>query len=219
MGRSKQDKFAIIAQSENVIEEGKDWYTKIKGNWNIYFKNDNPIVLELGCGKGDYTIGMAALFSQINFIGIDIKGSRIWKGSSIAAEKQLENAAFLRIKIDQIDQFFAEGEVDKIWITFPDPRPRDKDEKHRLTCDKFMATYRKILKTEGLINLKTDSDFLFDYTLDLIKNSQTIGARNLVYTADVYQSELLKDHYGLTTAYERMFLGEGKKIKYLKFNL
>ena len=219
MGRSKQEKFAIIAENENVIEEGKDWYTNIKGSWNVFFKNDNPIVLELGCGKGDYTTGLASLFPNSNFVGIDIKGSRIWKGSSIAAEKQLHNVAFLRTQIDQIDQFFELDEVDDIWITFPDPRPRDKDEKHRLTCEKFIETYRKILKSEGFIHLKTDSDFLFDYTLELIKKSPTIEARNLVYTADVYQSELLKDHHGLTTDYERMFLEEGKKIKYLKFNL
>ncbi len=219
MGRSKRERFAIIAQKKNVIEEGKELYTTIKGNWNSFFENKHKIVLEVGCGKGDYTTGMAALFPNTNFIGTDIKGARIWKGSSIAEEKNLNNVAFLRTQIELLDQFFAPQEIDDIWITFPDPRPRDKDEKHRLTCEKFIEVYRKILKNSGTIHLKTDSDFLYDYTLDLVKSSKTIAAKNLVFTSDVYQSDLLKDHHGLTTTYERRFLAEGKKIKYLKFNL
>ena len=219
MGRSKQERFAIIAQKKNVIEEGKELFTTIKGNWNSFFENQHKIVLEVGCGKGDYTTGMAAIFPNINYVGTDIKGSRIWKGSSIAEDKNLNNVAFLRTQIELLDQFFAPQEVDDIWITFPDPRPRDKDEKHRLTCEKFIEVYRKILKAQGTIHLKTDSDFIYNYTLELLKNSKTIAVKNLVITDDLYNSNLLAEHYGLTTAYERRFLIEGKKIKYLKFNL
>lgn len=219
MGRHKLERFAIIAQRKNIIEEGKELFTTIKGNWNTFFGNTHPLVLESGCGKGDYTTGLAQLFPEKNFVGTDIKGSRLWKGSTVAVEKGLNNVAFLRAQIHILDQFFAPEEVDELWITFPDPKPRDKDVKHRLTGERFIEIYRKVLKPGAFIHLKTDSDFLYEYTLDLLQNSSTIGAKNLVFTDDVYQSTLLADHHGLTTTYERMFLKEGKKIKYLKFHL
>ena len=219
MGRHKLERFAINAQRKNIIEEGKEIFSTIKGNWHSFFENQNPLVLEVGCGKGDYTTGLAQIFPDKNFIGTDIKGSRIWKGSTVAVEQDLANVAFLRTQIHILDQFFAPAEVDEIWITFPDPRPRDKDEKHRLTGERFIEIYRKVLRPNGLIHLKTDSDFLYEYTLDLLQNSDRIGAKNLTFTNNVYQSDLLADHHGLTTAYERRFLEEGKKIKYLKFQL
>lgn len=219
MARQKLERFASNTDLSNIIEEGKEIYQNIKGNWATFFKNSNPVVLEVGCGKGDYTTGMASLFANKNFIGTDIKGDRIWKGSTVAIENNLNNVAFLRTEIYILEQFFAPSEVGEIWITFPDPRPRTKDEKHRLTSERFIDIYKKILVPNGCIHLKTDSDFLYQHTLELLKKSPTINAKNLLFTDDVYQSDLLADHHGLTTAYERRYLAEGKKIKYLKFNI
>lgn len=219
MARQKLERFATNTDLKNIIEEGKEIYQTIKGNWATFFENSNPIVLEIGCGKGDYTTGMAALFPDKNFVGTDIKGDRIWKGSTVAIENNLSNVAFLRTEIYILEQFFAPCEISDIWITFPDPRPRTKDEKHRLTSERFIDIYKKILAPNGCIHFKTDSDFLYEHTLDLLKNSQTIAAKNLLFTTDVYQSDLLADHHGLTTTYERRYLSEGKKIKYLKFNI
>ena len=138
MGKNKLVRFAVIAQRENVIEEGKEIYKTIKGNWKKYFGNDNPIYLELACGRGEYTTGLAAVYPNINFIGVDVKGARIWKGSTVAFENNLKNAAFLRIKMYLLAEFFEENEVDGIWLTFPDPRPKELDDRHRLTYIKYM---------------------------------------------------------------------------------
>ena len=217
MGRNKLDKFRDNALRSNVIEPGKDILNSIKGNWrNMQFNNQNPLVLELACGKGDYTVGLGRLFPGKNFIGVDIKGSRIWTGSSLAETDGLRNVAFLRIHILNLGEYFEENEVDSIWITFPDPRPRDRDERKRLIHPRFLEIYRKILKPGGTIFLKTDNDLLFRYSLDILSNFE--GVEGLVFTWDLYHSDLLDDHYNLMTNYEKKFLEEGIKIKYLKFS-
>ena len=147
MSRSKKAKFAHNVIAENVIEPGKDLYDKIKGNWNkTYFKNSNPIILEVGCGKGEYTVGLASKFSDKNFIGADIKGDRICMGSKKALASELKNVGFIRTQIQQIENFFEPNEIDELWITFPDPRPKDRDIKRRLTSPSFMKIYNSLLK-------------------------------------------------------------------------
>lgn len=214
--RKKLQRFGDNAVNKNVIEPGKEIFSRIKGHWGDHFENSNPITVELGCGRGEYTVGLAEITPRENFIGVDIKGSRIWVGSNYAIENGLDNAAFLRIKIHQIEDFFAENEVSTFWITFPDPRPRDKDEKRRLTYPKFMEKYRRLLKPEGWIKFKTDNTELFNYTLDLIRTN-AIQVKNLIYTHDLYASEYLAEHNGLQTKYEKLFSDKGEKIKYLRF--
>jgi tRNA (guanine-N7-)-methyltransferase len=218
MSRSKQDRFRENALRENVIEPGKPVYDSIKGNWkNTQFKNPNPVVLELACGKGDYTIGLARLFTDINFVGVDIKGSRIWTGSRIAESEGLKNVAFLRTEIHKLENFFCENEADEIWITFPDPRPRERDIRRRLTCPRYLEIYKKIIKPGGWIYLKTDNDQLYHYSL---KTINSLGwAIDISFTDDLYQSGLASDHFGLQTIYEKRFLEQGIKIKYLKFRV
>lgn len=221
MGRQKLIRFETNAQRENVIEPGKEIFSTIQGNWRAYFKNENPIVLEVGCGRGEYTVGLAPIFPEKNFVGTDIKGSRIWKGSTIAFENNYKNVAFLRIKIQNIEEFFDKGEVNEIWITFPDPRPKDKDERRRLTNPRFLEIYKNLLAPGGLVHFKTDSIALFEYTLELLHNPELIqkfGIRDLVFTKDLYNSELQSEHYGITTTYERKFLAKGiETINYLRF--
>lgn len=215
MGRSKLKKFADNIIAENVIQEGKPLYTNIKGKWHdTIFKNSNPIVLELGCGRGEYSTGLAELFPDKNFIGIDIKGARIWTGSQYAIENQLDNVAFLRTYIQNLEDFFEENEVSEIWLTFPDPRPKDADERRRLTFPRFLEIYRKLLKKDGLLHLKTDSEALFDYTLEVLEKQKV---KNLKHTKDLYKSELNELHQGLKTRFEAMFTAKGFKINYLQF--
>lgn len=218
MGRSKQDKFRDNERRNNIIQPGKVIFNQVKGKWHeLYFKNSNPIVLELACGKGEYTVEMARIFSGKNFIGVDIKGSRLWKGSGLAECEALTNAAFLRIQILDLENFFDPCEVDDIWITFPDPRPRDRDLRRRLTGLRFLKIYRNIIKPGGWIYLKTDNSGLFDYTLEVVSDVNFIS--NLKYTYDLYSSELLDDHYGIQTTYEKRFIENNIKIKYLKFQI
>ncbi|MBR9997932.1 MAG: tRNA (guanosine(46)-N7)-methyltransferase TrmB [Cyclobacteriaceae bacterium] len=218
MGRRKLDKFRDNELSDNIIQPGKEIFEKIKGNWNqLYFRNQHPVILELGCGKGEYTVGLARLFPEKNVIGIDIKGSRIWNGSQAANNGGLDNAAFLRIQIQQLDQFFREEEVDEIWITFPDPRPRDRDERRRLTHPRFLSVYYRILKPGGWIHLKTDNAALFSYSLGILTSLDYI--HNLEYTSDLYHSNLINNHHGIRTGYENRFLEEGTPIKYLRFQI
>ena len=216
MGRRKLDKFSDNESSHYIIQPGKEIFEKVKGNWNrFHFKNQNPNILELGCGRGEYTLGLARLFPGKNVIGVDIKGSRIWNGSREAERLGLGNAAFLRIQIQQLTDFFSEDEVEEIWITFPDPRPRGRDEHRRLTHPRFLNMYRHILKPAGWVYLKTDNPGLFSYTVDTLSALRSI--RNLEKTTDLYNSPLLYDHHGLCTTYEKRFLEEGIPIKYLKF--
>lgn len=214
--RKKLQRFADNAASYNVIEPGKDIYETIKGNWSDHFKNEHPLVVELGCGRGEYTVGLAERDAQSNYIGVDIKGSRIWVGSNYAQLNDLHNVAFLRTKVQQIDQFFAPDEISEIWITFPDPRPRDRDEKRRLTYPGLMKMYRELLKPDGWVKFKTDNTDLFNYTLEMI-NEGEIVVKNLSFTHDLYNSEFQEEHFGLKTKYEGIFTEKGEKIKYMKF--
>lgn len=215
--RGKLKKFADVSQDRLVIELGTQNWEKRKGNWSQFFENDNPIILELGCGYGEYTIGLAEKFPNQNFIGIDIKGARIWQGCKQAYEKKLTNVGFVRINILEIDHFFDENEVDEIWITFPDPRSRDSDEKRRLTNARYLKLYSRILKKNGMVHLKTDSTFLYEYSIDLFKN---LGFDILYDVSDLYASDnLMKEHYGLKTRFEKMFTDKGEDIKYIRFKM
>ncbi|WMJ74327.1 tRNA (guanosine(46)-N7)-methyltransferase TrmB [Cytophagaceae bacterium ABcell3] len=225
MPRRKLARFEHNAKAANVIEPGKEIYNTIKGNWSKFFKNDNPIVLELGCGRGEYTTGLANRFPEKNFIGVDVKGCRIWKGSTVAIENNMHNVAFLRAQIRLIRDYFEKNEVEEIWVTFPDPKPRDRDEKNRLPGPEFLGIYKDILKEGGRVHLKTDCVPLFDFALEKL---QLAGRGNtmfpfyiksLEFTHDLYSSELLKEQHGIQTTYEKKFLGEGLKINYLRFQL
>lgn len=212
--RNKQLRFSENAERRNIIEPGKELYEQVKGNWHEgYFQNDKPITVELACGKGDYTIGLASRFSARNFIGVDIKGSRLWFGSSQAAEENFENVAFLRTHILQIENFIAENELSELWITFPDPRPRDRDEKRRLTHPRYLEIYQRLLKDGGLFHLKTDDRPFFDFTLEMLEK---FPVKNLQQTTDLYHSPMLDEHFGIQTTYEKRWLEEGKKINYLR---
>jgi tRNA (guanine-N7-)-methyltransferase len=214
MTRRKLDHYRFSAEADNVIEAGKPLYTQIKGQWNkIYFKNENPIVVELACGKGEYTIGLSAHFPDKNFIGMDLKGDRIARGSFSASEQNLTNVAFLRAGIQYADEFFDKGEVSEIWLIHPDPQVRARDEAKRLTNLRYLKDYAGFLKPNGRFCLKTDSTFLYDYTLETIEKSGSF--KILEYTSDLYNSQLLDDHYGVTTHYERIFTAKGYTIKYI----
>ncbi|MDX1628369.1 MAG: tRNA (guanosine(46)-N7)-methyltransferase TrmB [Fulvivirga sp.] len=216
MSRGKLKRFADNEKRENIIQEGKPVFENIKGHWSEdYFKNDHPITVELACGRGEYTVGLARKFPDQNFIGVDIKGDRIWKGSGIAIEEGLENVAFLRTQIQQMDKFFAKGEVDEIWITFPDPRPKDRDEKRRITNPRFMDLYKSLVADDAWIRLKTDNTQLFDYTRDVLNNRKDI--KNMKYTYDLYYSEYKDECHGIRTRFEKKFSEIGHDIKYLKF--
>lgn len=213
--KRKLERFSIIADRENVLQPGKELYFLVKGKWNdIYFKNDNPITLELACGRGEYTIGLANKFPDRNYIGIDIKGDRLWKGSTLAVEQKLDNVAFLRTQILLIENFFEVGEADEIWLTFPDPRPRKIDVRRRLTNSRFLIMYKKLLKPEGYFRFKTDNTGLFEYTLEEIQSRPDII--DLQFTSDLYNSDLRGECFDIKTKYEEMFASKGEKIKYLR---
>ncbi len=222
MGQNKLQRFAELHTLSNVIEAdfrdvfGKDHF--LKGKWcSDFFKNDNPIVLELGCGKGEYTIALASNNSNKNYIGIDIKGNRMWVGAKQAIALQLSNVAFLRTRIEFIQSFFTTNEVDEIWITFPDPQPQKNRRRKRLTSPVFLNRYKTFLKPTGVIHLKTDSSFLFEYTLEICKknNIPILAATDNLYDSE-YKNEVVAS---IQTYYEQMFLAEGKTIHYLRFSL
>lgn len=187
----------------------------MRGKWNeVYFKNNNPIVLELGCGKGEYAVGLGKRFPQKNYIGVDIKGSRMWTGAKQVEAEGMSNVAFLRTSIEIIDRMFAPGEVSEIWITFPDPQMKKVNK--RLTSTRFLTNYRNILKDGGLIHLKTDSPFLYTYTSELVKvNNLPVE----VNTNDLYHSGIADDILEIKTYYEQQWLSRGLTIKYIKFHL
>lgn len=224
MGKDKLKRFAEIETFKNVIQPTMEEVLQgfsLKGNWHeSHFQNENPIVLELGCGKGEYTVGMAKLFPQKNFIGIDIKGSRMWKGAKISLQENISNTAFLRSKVDFIDKLFDENEVSEIWLTFSDPQP--KRPRKRLTSPLFINRYKKILTTSGTINLKCDSDLLYEYTKEQIAENNYV---KLVDTDNVYDDfvhhcdESTKELMNIKTFYEQRWLKEGKTIKYCKFSI
>jgi tRNA (guanine-N7-)-methyltransferase len=214
--KRKQERFRIIEEQPNVIEPSKALYQTIKGKWRTdYFKNSNPITLELACGRGEYTVGLAKLFPDQNVIGVDIKGERIWKGSTLALQEQLVNAAFLRTHILMIENFFELKEVNEIWLTFPDPRPRKRDIKRRLTSPRYIEMYKRLLQTGGYLRLKTDNTLLYEYTLEQLQQRSDVA--DLAFTEDVYSSELKKECFDIKTRYEQEFTEKGEKIKYLRF--
>lgn len=217
MARQKRKKFEEVEKSERIVQPGKELFGKTAGQWGEkVFGNDKPIVLELGCGRGEYSVGLARVFPDKNFIGVDIKGDRIFKGIKAADNEGLKNVAFLRIMIQELDQHFYENEISEIWVTFPDPRPRKRDAKRRLTSERFLQMYYKILKEGGLFHLKTDARELFEFTLEEIEK---FPKENLVYTFDLYQSAHRDDHFGIKTRYEEKFMAEGFSINYLRFNI
>lgn len=188
-----------------------------KGKWNEFFGNDNPLVLELGCGKGEYTIGMARQEKHKNFIGIDIKGARFWRGAKTALEEGMGNTAFVRVQIELIDQLFEKNEVSEIWITFPDPQIKYKRTKHRLTNVYFLEKYRRILNEEGTVNLKTDSEFMHGYTLGLLHGSdlEVTYANHDIYKNEGSPKEVLE----IQTFYEKQYLEKGKPITFIRFRV
>ncbi len=211
---SKIQRFAENQASSNVISVEKPIFEEIAGNWQSnFFKNERPITLELACGRGEYTIGLGQQFQNRKFVGIDLKGDRIWVGSQQAQTLGLENVAFIRARIELLPQFFAPNEVDEIWLTFPDPRPKDRDEKHRVTNIFYLNLYRSILRKDGWFRFKTDNTKLFEYTLDVLKGMKL---SELDYTMDLYDSAMLSDHHGLSTKYEKIWTGKGELIKYLR---
>lgn len=190
----------------------------LKGKWGKqFFKNEHPIVLELGCGKGEYTVNLAKKYPEKNFIGVDIKGARLWRGAKTALDDGLPNVGFLRTQIELLDHLFGQHEVDEIWITFPDPQIKYKRTKHRLTNAKFLELYKKILIPEGIIHLKTDSEFMHGYTLGLL---QGLGHEVLYAHHDVYGNDYTPEEVtSIKTYYESQYLEEGKKITYIRFKL
>lgn len=221
MGKDKQRRFAENLTFKNMIQpEFEEVFGKahpLKGEWrSSFFNNDRPIVLELGCGRGEYTVALAARYPENNYIGVDIKGARMWRGAKTATETGLTNAAFLRTRIEFIESFFAEGEVDEIWITFPDPQPGRQRAKKRLTSPVFLQRYAKFLKPGGVIHLKTDSAMLHEYTRAVIRQN------NLplhICSADIYHDGTADPELSIKTAYECKFLEQGMPITYLKFSL
>ncbi len=214
--KRKLERFKEIEGQPNVIEPSKEIYHYVKGKWSEdFFKNSNPITLELACGRGEYTVGLAKLFPDNNYIGVDIKGERIWKGSFRAKEDNLSNVAFLRTMILLIENFFEDGEVNEIWITFPDPRPRKRDIKRRLTSPRFLAIYKRLLNPGGYVRLKTDNTGLYEYSLEELQARKDIA--DLKFTDDVYNSVLRPECFDIRTRYEDEFASKGEKIKYLRF--
>ncbi len=190
---------------------------ELKGKWlNDFFKNRNPIVLELGCGRGEYTVNLAEKFPEKNFVGVDWKGARLWRGAKTVQENKMQNVAFLRIMIQNILNFFSKDEVSEIWITFPDPQPQKTRERKRLTALRFLNQYKQILVEGGIIHLKTDNKFFYDYTLGVVTEN---NLKNLYATDDLYHSDAEDEILGIKTTYEKMFLEKGSKICYLKFTL
>lgn len=215
--RQKLFRFNDIANKPNILEAGKDLFDHIKGNWQeLYFKNSNDIILELGCGRGEYTIALAKVNPHKNYIGVDVKGDRIWVGSTIALEEGLHNVGFLRTQIQNLDNFFEDNEVNEIWITFPDPRPKGRDERRRITSPRFLKIYKKILTPGGIVHLKTDNTEFFEYTLETLNSLEIF---DLQYTYNLYQSSLQDLHQGVKTNYELIFTEKGEEIKYLKFKI
>jgi tRNA (guanine-N7-)-methyltransferase len=216
MGRKKLERFKANEENRNVIQPGKEIYSTIKGTWKQgFFQNDKPLVVELACGRGEFAVGLARVTPDKNFIGVDIKGSRIWKGSTMAMEENLQNVAFLRAQIEQLDQYFEPNEIDQLWITFPDPRPKDRDEKRRLTSPRFLEMFKVLVKTDGKVHFKTDNTGLYEYTLEILNGRS--DTEIIKQTPDFYDSSWKDDHFGIKTRYEKMFSEKGEKIKYISF--
>ena len=219
MTKRKLERFNEMKSFQNVIQPRfEDVFNKdfqLKGKWNIeYFKNNNPIILELGCGKGEYTVGLAGLFRNKNFIGIDIKGARIWKGAKTALDEKLNNVIFIRTRIETINSFFDKNEISEIWITFPDPQPEKP--KKRLTSSRFLNSYKQFLRSDGFIHVKTDNEELVDHTRQLIIHNHL---KLYVNCSDIYKGKVNNEAIYIQTFYEKQFIEQGLTIKYLKFQL
>ena len=218
--KNKLKRFNENETFSNVIQPKREEILEgfsLKGKWNTFFKNDNPIVLELGCGKGEYTIALAQKNPDKNFIGIDIKGARFWRGAKTALEEDLTNVGFVRTQIELINQLFAENEVDEIWITFPDPQIKYQRTKHRMTNTAFLKKYNVILKENGIVNLKTDSEFMHGYTLGLLhgEGHEILNANHNVYKNEGSPKEVTETQ----TFYENQYLAVNKSITYIQFRL
>ena len=213
---SENETFSNVFQPTREEVVGNEF--PLRGKWNSeFFKNDNPIVLELGCGKGEYSVGLAERFPNKNFIGIDIKGARFWRGAKTAVESGMNNVAFVRTQIELINHIFTENEVSEIWITFPDPQIKYKRTKHRMTNAEFLNNYKKILKPNGLMHLKTDSEFMHGYTLGLLhgEGHEVIYANHNIYKNEGAPAEVT----GIQTFYESQYLEVNKPITYIKFRI
>ena len=219
--KNKLKRFNENETFENVIQPTREEVVNdslsLKGNWHERFGNDHPIVLELGCGKGEYTVGLAKLNPDKNFIGIDIKGARFWRGAKTAVEDKMDNVYFIRTQIELITSIFAEGEVAEIWITFPDPQIKYKRTKHRMTNATFLANYKKVLAEDGLMHLKTDSEFMHGYTLGLLHGA---GHEVLYANHDIYKNQgAPKEVIDIQTFYENQYLEKNKAITYTRFKI
>ncbi|MEN9447217.1 MAG: hypothetical protein RJA25_507 [Bacteroidota bacterium] len=211
--KSKLQKFAELVENPIVFDKKP----VLKGKWKSdFFKNNHPIVLELACGKGDYTLGMAKLFPENNYIGMDIKGNRIWSAARIAGLENLQNVAFIRDQIDHLNEYFEAGEIDEIWITFSDPFPRKGDARRRLTSSKFLPIYKSVLNKDGIIHVKTDSDLLYEFTKETLLE---IPSEILKNYPDVYAMNKNEELHGIQTYYEKMHLKDNRTIKYLCFKI
>ncbi|PHN04247.1 tRNA (guanosine(46)-N7)-methyltransferase TrmB [Flavilitoribacter nigricans] len=224
--RNKLAKFAELLTFPNVYENFDTQRPELagqhgaivdlKGRWNEdHFQNEQPITLELACGRGEYSLGLGRMYPERNFIGVDIKGARIWKGAKIALAESLDNVAFLRTRIEILDAFFAEAEVDEIWITFPDPFLGNKKINRRLTSPNFLDIYKRVLSPKGLIHLKTDEIQLHDYTMEVLRERDDIEI--LYADDDIYGKELYLPELGLKTYYENLNISDSDTIKYIQF--
>lgn len=221
MGKNKLGRWTEFGSFENVIQPkiiditGKDH--QLKGRWRKdVFRNENPVVLELGCGKGEYSVGLASKFPEKNYIGIDIKGARMWRGAKSADEMNLRNIAFLRTRIEFINSFFQTDEVDEIWVTFPDPHPGLRNSNKRLTSPTFLNNYRMFLKNKGIVHLKTDNSELYNYTRKVADHN---NLEIIIATNDLYSENIPDDILSIKTHYERLFLVKCMTINYISFRI
>lgn len=212
MGQKKLIRFEAIKHFSNVLE----YPAGMQGKWSAFFTNKSPVILELACGKGEYAIGLGRLYPDRNFIGMDIKGNRIWKGAKTALDEGLHNVAFIRSHIDKITDYFAPGEVSEIWITFPDPQLRGSRAKKRLTHPKFLRLYKQVLQHGGMIHLKTDSPDLYQFTLTVIN---LYGLELLAHTDQVYTQTEVKPELMIKTHYESLDIAQSNRVHYLCFNI
>lgn len=217
MSRQKKLRFAASKQMPHFLEPGKAGYLTRAGFWNReQFGREQPLVLELACGRGEYTCGLARSFPEKNFVGMDIKGARMYVGAREALDEGMPNAAFVRGKIENLRTFFGWREVSEIWITFPDPRPKDRDEKRRLTFARFLELYQHILVPTGIIHLKTDNEGLMNYSVQSVRD---FGGEILALTHDLYESPYREEHRGIKTYFENKFSALGHSIHYMRFRL
>ncbi len=218
MSKNKLKRFADNKEYEHVFEPSYSLISsdsfEMKGKWGQFFKNTNPITIELGCGKGEYTVGLAELYPDRNFIGIDLKGSRLWVGATYAKENHLKNVAFIRSRVDFVDAFFAPNEISEIWITFPDPQ--NKKRRKRLTFPEFLNIYTLILQENGIVNLKTDSDKLYHYTKSVVEKNKL---KIQTVSEDIYKSDILNKELSIKTFYESLFTEKEDNINYIAFYL